>query len=95
MAHRLTFDSNPAELEFRQGGGTIVSLLWSRDTGRAAVVVEDEATGEVAEIEVLPGENPLELFEHPYVYVPTRGRIGWTAAWDELEELAAAAVSSS
>lgn len=74
--HRLTFDANPKELALREAGGTRVVLLWSRRSGRAAVVVEDDATGEVAEMEIRPDDNPLDLFEHPFVYLPTRGHAG-------------------
>lgn len=76
--HRLTFDPNPKELAARDAGCTHVLLLWSRRTGRAAVVVEDDATGEVTEMDVLERENPLELFDHPFVYAPKRGHPGWT-----------------
>jgi hypothetical protein len=75
--HRLTFDPNPKELASRDTGSTHVLLLWSRRTGRAAVVVEDDATGEVVEMDVRDRENPLELFEHPFVYLRTRGHPGW------------------
>ena len=74
--YRLTFDANPKELASRDaGGGSHVILLWSRRTGRAAVVVED-VTGEVVEVDVGERENPLELFHHPYVYLPGRGHPG-------------------
>lgn len=78
--HRLTFDPNPKELASRESGCAHVLLLWSRRTGRAAVVVEDDATGEVTEMDVREHENPLELFDHPYVYARTRGHPGWTRA---------------
>lgn len=87
--HRLTFDSNPKELASRESGSTHVSLLWSRRTGRAAVVVADEASGEIVEIDVGERENPLDLFNHPFVYLPTRGHPGWRRAV-EVDELAAA-----
>jgi len=73
--HRLTFDPNPKELASRDSGSTHVLLLWSRRKGRAAVVVEDDATGEVVEMDVRERENPLELFYHPFGYVPKRGGI--------------------
>jgi hypothetical protein len=81
--HRLTFDPNPKELASRDAGGAQVLLLWSRRTGRAAVVVED-ATGEVIEMEVHERENPLELFQHPYVYAAQRGHPGWSPAGELL-----------
>jgi hypothetical protein len=42
MKRRLTFDGNPKELAHRDSGPTHVAILWSRRTGRAAVVAEDE-----------------------------------------------------
>src|SRR5581483_8386239 len=64
--YRLTFDPNPKELARRDSGpGRHVALLWSRRTGRAAVVVDEEATGELIEVEVAKKENPLELYHHP------------------------------
>ena len=74
--HRLTFDANPKELAARDAGCTHVLLLWSRRTGRAAVVIEDDATGEVVEMDVREHENPLELFHHPFVYAIERGHPG-------------------
>jgi hypothetical protein len=79
-SQRLTFDATPKELACRDSGSAHVQLLWSRRSGRAAVVVTDDATGEVSEIEVAAGENPLELFEHPFAYLTTRGEPGWVPA---------------
>ena len=70
--HRLTFDANPKELASREAAGAEVVLLWSRRTNRAAVVVANEETGEVAEMEVRPDENPLDVYEHALAYLPTR-----------------------
>ena len=53
-----------------------MSLLWSRRTHRAAVVLYDDETGQRVELEILTGENPLDLYYHPYVYLPTRGLPG-------------------
>jgi hypothetical protein len=74
--YRLTFDAHPKELARRDAGGSHVALLWSRRRHRAAVVVEDDATGEVVELDILERENPLELYQHPYAYLPTRGHPG-------------------
>jgi len=74
--YQLTFDANPKELARRDAGlGNHVALLWSRRTGRIAVVVED-ATGEVVELDVEERENALELFRHPYAYLVARGHPG-------------------
>jgi hypothetical protein len=88
--YRLTFDPNPKELATRESGGSRVVLLWSRRTGRAAVVVDDDSTGEVFELQVEAHDNPLDLFEHPYVYLPSRGRPGRPAHERADERLVAA-----
>jgi hypothetical protein len=74
--YRLTFDPNPKELVRREAAGSHVVLLWSRRRHRAAVVVEEDATGELVQLDVRERENPLELFQHPYAYIPTRGHPG-------------------
>lgn len=75
--YRLTFDPNPKELTRRDAGiGSHVVLLWSRRAGRAAVVVEEDTTGELIELDVGEDENPLELFNHPYAYMRLRGHPG-------------------
>ena len=89
--YQLTFDPSPEELASREAGdGSHVVLLWSRRTGRAAVVVEEGATGEVHELPVYERDNPLELYEHPYAYLPARGRAGLRATEDELHRSLAA-----
>lgn len=75
--YRLTFDVNPKELARREAGlGRHVVLLWSRRTGRTAVVVDEEATGELIELEVAAQENALEIYNHPYAYLVARGHPG-------------------
>ena len=77
--YRLTYDPNPKELARRDAAiGSHVVLLWSRRTGRAGVVVEEDSTGELIELEVDERENPLDLYNHPYAYlaVPGRGHPG-------------------
>ena len=74
--YRLTVDANPKELARRDAGGSHVVLLWSRRRRRAAVVVEEEASGELVELDVRERENPLDLYEHPYAYLHTRGHPG-------------------
>jgi hypothetical protein len=78
--YRLTFDGNPKELARRDAGiGHHVILLWSRRTGRTAVVVDEGATGELVELDVRVCENPLELYRHPFAYIPLRGHPGRTS----------------
>jgi hypothetical protein len=74
--YRLTFDPNPKELARRDAAGSHVVLLWSRRRHRAAVVVDEDATGELVQLDVRERENPLELYQHPYAYLPTRGHPG-------------------
>ncbi len=74
--YRLTFDPNPKELARRESAGSHVVLLWSRRRHRAAVVVDEDATGELVQIDVHERENPLNLFDHPYAYLSSRGRPG-------------------
>ena len=81
--YRLTFDPNPKELARRDAAGSHVALLWSRRLHRAAVVVDDEATGELFELDVGERENPLELYEHAYAYLPSRGHPGWRPGEEE------------
>jgi hypothetical protein len=79
MHRHLTFDANPKELASRHDGAIDVALLWSRRTHRAAVVVEDGATGQTVELEVCAGDNPLDVYEHALAYAPRRGRPGRVA----------------
>lgn len=76
MSSRLTFDAHPKELATRSSGLTRISLLWSRRTHRAGVVVEDDWTGETVELEVGERENPLDVYEHALAYAPRRGHPG-------------------
>lgn len=74
--YRLTFDANPKELAHRDSAGSHVALLWSRRCHRAAVVLEDDTTGDLLELDVFDHENPLEVYEHPYAYLRARGHPG-------------------
>jgi hypothetical protein len=74
--YRLTFDANPKELARRDNAGSHVALLWSRRRHRAAVVVEDDPTGELVQLDIQEQDNPLELYQHPYAYLTRRGYPG-------------------
>ena len=74
MIRRLSFDAHPKELAHRDSGPSHVSFFWSRRTHRAAVVLEDDETGEVVELDVRPEDDALDLYEHPYVFAGARGR---------------------
>ena len=68
MTNRLSFDAHPKLLASRDAGPTHVALFWSRRTNRAAVVAEDDSTGEVIELHIRPGDDPLDVFDHPFAY---------------------------
>jgi len=68
MIDRLSFDPKAKELASRSSGTIEVALLWSRRAGRAAVVVHDDSTDEEFELEIAPGDDPLDVYEHPYAY---------------------------
>jgi hypothetical protein len=72
MTRQLSFDHTPKLLALRRTGSADVALLWSKRTHRAAVTVDDAATGEHFELLVQPDDNPLDLYEHPYAYASTR-----------------------
>ncbi len=80
MQRRLTFDANPKVLASRDSGTTHISLLWSRRLDRAAVVVEDDDTGEILELDVGQSDDPLDLYEHALAYAERRGHPGFHAA---------------
>ncbi len=72
MTTHLTFDHSPKMLDLRRSGTTEVALFWSKRTGRAAVAVEDEATGDHFELLIDPEDDALDLFNHPYAYAAAR-----------------------
>ena len=74
--YRLTFDPNPKELARRDAAGSHIALLWSRRRHRAAVIVDNAATGELTELDIRERENPLDLYQHPYAYLRARGHPG-------------------
>ena len=75
MNRQLSFDRTPKLLLSRRSGTTEVALLWSRRTHRAAVAVDDDATGSHFELDVGPEDDPLDLFDHPYAYAAARGAL--------------------
>ena len=48
------------------------ALFWSKRKHRAAVAVDDEATGDHFELEINPEDDPLDLYNHPYPYAAVR-----------------------
>ena len=65
-----TQPASAEELAFRESDGLSVSLLWERETHQARVVVQDRKCGHSFELEVVKGENPMDVFRHPYAYAP-------------------------
>lgn len=55
------------ELAHRHAGGIDVTLMWDIEADRAFVLVVDERSGTVLEVEV-EDANPMHVFHHPYVY---------------------------
>ena len=72
MINRLSFDHTPKMLASRHSGTTEIALLWSKRKHRAAIAVDDEATGEHFELEILPEDDALDLYNHPYPYAAFR-----------------------
>ena len=72
MTRRLTFDHTPKLLALRRSGTSDVALLWSRRKHKAAVAVDDQATGEHFELLVEPDDDPLDIFDHPFAYAASR-----------------------
>ncbi len=78
------------EIDRREAHGLEVTLLRCRETGQLAVLVIDDVEDDTFALEVAP-EEALEVFRHPYAYLPYRApvfhRRGATA---ELEQRLAA-----
>jgi hypothetical protein len=55
------------ELDGRASAGIEVSLLWRPTTNALAVLVRNEAEGEMFAVPVEPVEA-LDVFRHPYAY---------------------------
>jgi hypothetical protein len=60
------------ELASREADGCSVTLVWVRETDRARVMVHDRKLGTGFAFDVDPGENPLDVFNHPYAYAACR-----------------------
>jgi hypothetical protein len=58
------------ELDYREGDGIQVSLLWSRTTNDLSVLVVDTKTDDEFELHVEPHEA-LQVFRHPFAYADT------------------------
>ena len=56
------------DLDFRAADGVEVTLLWAKALNRVWVAVHNHRSGEEFELEVRAGDNPLDVFHHPYAY---------------------------
>jgi len=56
------------ELMERTVDGIVVRLLWRRSDGWVGVAVVDAKTGDRFVVDVHDGDDPLDVFHHPYAY---------------------------
>jgi hypothetical protein len=63
------------ELDCRVSDGIEVRLLWRPHDEVVLVAVSDARTEESFAIEVRNGEDPLEVFHHPYAYAASRPKL--------------------
>lgn len=61
------------ELDHRSSDGIDVRLLWDSQTDLVFLVVEDERSGELFELEIRAADA-LDAFHHPYGYLQLQGR---------------------
>src|SRR5689334_15378591 len=61
-----------SELSSRSDDGVDVALLWQRRENTAVVAVVDHRTGEQFTLAVRDGDNPLDMFHHPFAYATHR-----------------------
>jgi hypothetical protein len=62
-------DNNLIELAERSGDGIGVRLYWRQGTDEVVLEVIDDKTGVSFGVQV-PGNQALEAFHHPFLYVP-------------------------
>ena len=60
------------ELNHRTIDGLDIRMLWDPGSILVTIAVDDSRTGETFEVEVGPGERPMDVFMHPFAYTPTR-----------------------
>jgi hypothetical protein len=73
MSTQPTPEYDLHELDYRAADGVEVALLWVVGTKNLFVVVVDEKSGDVLELDVEQGENAIDVFNHPYAYAAARG----------------------
>ena len=72
------------ELDHRRNDGIDVALVWDRSDGRLFVTVDDSRTGDSFVVRVGAGEDPMDVFHHPYAY----------AAWLRIDTSGAAPLAA-
>jgi hypothetical protein len=60
------------ELDSRTSGGLVVRMLWRAHDDQLFVTVWDSQDEEAFTIELRRGEDPLEVFRHPFSYSDIR-----------------------
>jgi hypothetical protein len=82
--HRATMSAETTplirELDRRASNGIEVRLLWRPHDEVVLVAVSDARTEESFAIEVRDGENPIDVFHHPYAYAASRPRLAAVAS---------------
>jgi hypothetical protein len=68
------------ELDRRVSNGIEVRLLWRPHDEVVLVAVSDARTEESFAIEVRKGEQPLDVFHHPYAYAASRPKLAAVAS---------------
>ena len=63
---------NTRELNHRTIDGLDIRMLWDPGSNQVTVVVDDVRTGESFQVEVGPGDRPMDVFMHPFAYSPRR-----------------------
>ena len=58
------------ELDSRFADGLHVRLWWDPETSLVWVSVLDTRAGDAFSIEVKAGQEPLDVFRHPFAYAP-------------------------
>jgi hypothetical protein len=66
---RTATNTDIRELDHRTNDGIEVKLLWSAETDRIWIDVQDSRAGGSFELDVDPGEA-LRAFRHPYAFAP-------------------------
>lgn len=71
MTSTIATQSTFEELDYRENDGIQVSLLWSKEDNRLAVVVVDTKGDETFELSV-QAHQAKDVFDHPFAYAASR-----------------------